>query len=120
MAELKVHSEQDELAVGVVQALARQDGAEALLLCETLEQTLADQPQLSARNAAWTAQAHLLLGQLGQAKKAINNAIALATIAGESDAISALRGLKADIIRGKMAGESATPLPMPDTLLGKA
>jgi hypothetical protein len=120
MADIKVQTKQDELAVGVVQALARQDGAEALELCHSLESALGDQPQLRARLAAWTAQAHLLRGELAQAKTMINNAIALATIAGEPEAISALRGLKADIIRGKAAGASATPVPLPDTLLGQA
>ena len=106
MAELKVQNEQDELAVGIVQALAHQNGADALALCALLAPTLDNQPQLSARHAAWTAQAHMLLGDLSKAKTAINDAIALATIAGESEAISALRGLKADIIRGKAAGSA--------------
>ena len=120
MADIKVQTAQDEFAVGIVQALARQDGAEALELCRSLESTLGEQPQLRARHAAWAAQAHLLRGELAQAKTMINDAIALATVAGETDAISGLRGLKADIIRGKAAGSSAIPTALPDTLLGRA
>ena len=107
MAEVKVQNQQDELAVGIVQALAHQNGTDALALCSLLAPSLDEQPHLRARHAAWTAQAHMLLGDLSKAKAEINNAIALATIAGESEAISALRGLKADIIRGKAAGSAA-------------
>ena len=120
MAELRVTSEADELAVALVQALARQDADEALTLSESLSPLIADRPALRARHAAWTAQAHQLRGDLHQAAQAIRQAITLAQAAGDTDAIPALKSLKATIVTGKVAQQSAAELPLPETLLGQA
>jgi hypothetical protein len=120
MADLTVRDHGDELAVAIVQALSRLDGDEALQLSQSLEPLLDDRTHLRARHAAWTAQAHLLRGDLDSARRLVNDAIALATVAGESDAIPALKSLKADIVLGKVAGQAATVVPLPDTLLGRA
>ena len=58
MADLRVRTEADELAVALVQALARQDGERALALVAALEPLIGDRPLLRARHASWAAQAH--------------------------------------------------------------
>ena len=120
MADVKVTSEVEELAVALVQALARQDTEKTLTLCDTLAPLVDQRPSLQARLSAWRAQAHRLDGDLDEALIHIRSAIALAQQANESEAISALRGLKAEIVSGKAAIEAATQMPLPDTLLGRA
>jgi len=120
MAELRVTGEADELAVALVQALARQDGDEAMGLAMALDPLIGDRPSLRARHATWMAQAHQLRGELDQATSMIRHAINLATIAGDADALPALKALKTQLITGKIAAASAGELPMPDTLLGRA
>ena len=120
MADVSVTSEADELAVALVQALARQDGDEAIAISQVLEPLVVDRPALQARHATWTAQAHQLRGELAQAATMIRHAISLATLAGESDALPALKALKAQIVTGKVAAAGAANLPLPETLLGRA
>ena len=120
MADLRVTSEADELAVALVQALARQDGDEALALAMSLDPLIGDRPALRARHATWMAQAHQLRGEIDLATNMIRHAISLATIAGDADAIPALKALKAQLVTGKIAAASAGQLPMPETLLGRA
>ena len=120
MAEVNVAGEADELAVALVQALARQDAGEALLLSDALGELIEHRPGLRARHAAWTAQAHQIQGNLAQAAVSIRHAIALAQAAGDTDAIPALKTLKASIVTGKVAQQNATEMPLPDTLLGRA
>ena len=120
MADVHVRGEADELAVALVQALARQGGSEALALGLALETVLGDRPALRARHAAWMAQAHQMVGDLPTAAAKIREAIALAQAAGEVDAIPALKQLKAAIVRGKVAADVAANAPLPDTLLGQA
>lgn len=120
MAELRVTGEADELAVALVQALARQDGDEAMGLAMALDPLIGDRPSLRARHATWMAQAHQLRGELDQATSMIRHAINLATIAGDADALPALKALKTQLVTGKIAAASAGELPMPETLLGRA
>ena len=120
MAEVKVTSEADEIAVALVQALARQDADEALTLSEALSPLIGDRPALQARHAAWTAQAYQIRGDLKKAAETIRQAIKLAQIAGDTDAIPALKTLKAAIVTGKVAQQNAADLPLPDTQLGQA
>jgi len=120
MAEVTVTGEADELAVALVQALARQDGDEAMALSKSLEPLIGDRPSLRARHAAWTAQAHQIQGDLALASTAIRQALSLAQAAGETDAIPALKQLKAAIVTGKVAQQNAAEMPLPDTLLGRA
>jgi hypothetical protein len=120
MADLRVTSEADELAVALVQALARQDGDEAMGIAMALDPLIGDRPSLRARHATWMAQAHQLRGELDQATSMIRHAINLATIAGDGDALPALMALKTQLVTGKIAALSAGELPMPDTLLGRA
>jgi len=120
MADLRVTGEADELAVALVQALARQDGDEAMGLAMALDPLIGDRPSLRARHATWMAQAHQLRGELDQATSMIRHAIALATIAGDADALPALKALKIQFVTGKIAQASAGELPMPETLLGRA
>ena len=120
MADVRVSGEADELAVALVQALARQDGSEALALAAALEPVIGERPALRARHATWMAQAHQLVGDLPAAALKIREAIALAQAAGEIDALPALKQLKATIVRGKVAADVAANAPLPDTLLGRA
>jgi len=120
MADLKVTDEAQELAVALVQALARQDAERALTLSQTIEPLIVERTALQARVAAWTAQAHQLNGDLDAALEHIRNAIALAQTAGETEAIAPLRQLKAGIISGRAAIVSATQAPLPDTPIGRA
>ncbi len=120
MAEVHVSGEADELAVALVQALARQDGELALQLANTLEPLIGERAALRARHATWAAQAHQLQGNLTEAATMIRQAIALAQSAGETDALPGLKALKAAIVTGKVAAQTASELPLPDTLLGKA
>lgn len=120
MVDVHISGEADELAVALVQALARQDGTEALALGAALEPIIGDRPPLRARHATWMAQAHQLVGDLPAASAKIREAIALAQAAGEVDAIPALKQLKATIVRGKVAADVAANAPLPDTLLGRA
>ena len=120
MVDVHVSGEADELAVALVQALARQDGSEALSLGTALEPMIGDRPGLRARHATWMAQAHQMVGNLPAAAAKVREALALAQAAGEVDAIPALKQLKATIIRGKVAADVAANAPLPDTLLGRA
>ena len=120
MADLRVGDEADEIAVALVQALARQDGDRALDLSLALGPYLANRPALRARHATWTAQAHQLRGELKQAITLVRQAIALAQAAGEADAIPTLQALKADLVRAQLAGQNAQRNTLPDTLLGRA
>ena len=120
MADLRVDGEADELAVALVQALARQDGDQAMGLALALDPLIGDRPSLRARHATWMAQAHQLRGELDQATSMIRHAISLATVAGDTDALPALKALKAQIVTGKVAAASAGQLPLPETLLGRA
>ena len=120
MADVTVTGPADEIAVALVQALARQDGDEALALSESLDALIGDRPALRARHAAWTAQAHQIRGNLSEAAANIRQAIAFAQIAGETDALPALKALKASIVTGKVAQQNAAELPLPDSLLGQA
>jgi hypothetical protein len=120
MADFQISNEADELAVAMVQALARQDGDEAMDLSRALEPLMEGRPALRARHATWTAQAHQIRGELSQAASMIRTAIALAQAAGEVDALPALKALKVQIVTGKVAAQNAGSLPMPDTLLGRA
>ena len=120
MADLKVTDEIDELAVALVQALARQDAAKALTLGELLLPMTTGRPALQARVAAWAAQAHQLNGDLDSALHQIRQAISLAQAAGETSAIAPLRQLKASIVSGKAAIAAAMAAPLPDTPVGRA
>lgn len=120
MADISVSEQSEELAVALVHALAQQDGERALEIALALDPLIGDRPALRARHAAWTAQAHQIRGDFAQAARMIRDAIALAQTAGESEALPALKALKADIVRGKVASSSADALPLPDTLLGRA
>ena len=120
MADLNVTNEAEELAVALVQALARQDADKALALSDALRPLSADRPTLQARLAAWTAQAHQLNGDLESALTHIREAIALAQAAGEVDAIAPLRHLKASIVSGRAAVSAAMQAPLPDTPVGRA
>jgi len=120
MVDVHISDEADELAVALVQALAREDGPEALALGAALEPKIGDRPALRARHTTWMAQAHQLVGDLPNAARKIREAIALAQAAGETDAIPALKQLKATIVRGKVAADVAANAPLPDTLLGQA
>ena len=120
MVDLKVSSEMEELAVAMVQALARQDVEKSLALGTALLPLVQERPALHARVAAWTAQAHQLNGDLESALTHIREAIALAQAAGETDAISPLRQIKASIVSGRAAIASAQQAPLPDTPVGKA
>lgn len=120
MADLRVRNEADELAVALVQALARQDGERALALVAALEPLIGDRPLLRARHASWAAQAHQIEGNLAEASTLIRQALALATSAEDLDALPGLKALKAQIVRGKVAAQTASALPVPDTLLGRA
>jgi len=120
MADLRVTGEADELAVALVQALARGDGDAAMGLALALDPLIGDRPSLRARHATWMAQAHQLRGEIDQATSMIRHAISLATIAGDSDALPALKALKTQLVTGKIAAASAAELPMPETLLGRA
>ena len=120
MADISVSEQSEELAVALVHALAQQDGERALEIALALDPLIGDRPALRARHAAWTAQAHQMRGDFAQAARMIRDAIALAQTAGESEALPALKALKADIVRGKVASSSADALPLPDTLLGRA
>jgi hypothetical protein len=120
MADLHVTGEADELAVALVQALALQDGDKAMGLAMALDPLIGDRPSLRARHATWMSQAHQLRGELDQATSMIRHAITLATIAGDTDALPALKALKAQLVTGKIAAANAGHLPMPETLLGRA
>jgi hypothetical protein len=120
MADVHVQQSADEIAVALVSALARQDGAHALQLCDTLEPLIASRPALQARHAAWAAQAHRIEGNTDAAIASIKQAISLAQVAEETDAIPALKALKIELVTGRAAGHAAANLPLPDTLLGQA
>ena len=120
MADLRVTGEADELAIALVQALARQDGDEAMGLALALDPLIGDRPSLRARHATWMAQAHQLRGEFDQATSMIRHAITLATIAGDADALPALKTLKAQLVAGRIAAANAGELPLPETLLGRA
>ena len=120
MVDRVVENEADELAVALVQALAHQDGDQALALSVALGPIIEDRPQQAARHAAWTAQAHLLRGEHDLARSSIKHAIALAQIAGEDDALPGLRQLQAQIFQSKTAVEASANAPLPDTTLGQA
>ena len=68
----------DEIAVAVVQALARGEATKALSLIQKLEPLIEGRVPLQARTAAWSAQAHQILGDLDGALECIRTAIALA------------------------------------------
>ena len=120
MADLQITDEVDELAVALVQALARQDADKAITLSELLFPMTQGRPGLQARVAAWAAQAHQLNGDLDSALTHIRDAISLAQAAGETDAISPLRQLKASIVSGRAAIAAAMQAPLPDTPVGRA
>jgi hypothetical protein len=118
MAEVQISSEADELAVALVSALARQDGDAAMSLSHALGPLIENRPALLARHAAWTAQAHQIRGERSEAIAKVAQAIALATSAGETDALPALKTLEVQLMTGKSA--AAGNLPLPDTLLGRS
>lgn len=120
MVDVHISDEADELAVALVQALARQDGEQALKLAEALEPVIGNRPSLRARHATWMAQAYQIVGKLPEAAAMIRQAITLAQAAGDTDAIPALKQLKAEIVRGKVAADVAANMPLPETLLGRA
>ncbi len=120
MVDVHISDEADELAVALVQALARQDGEQALKLAEALEPVIGNRPPLRARHATWKAQAYQIVGKLPEAAAMIRQAITLAQAAGDTDAIPSLKQLKAEIVRGKVAADVAANMPLPDTLLGRA
>jgi len=120
MAEVQVHQTADEVAVAIVQALARQDGERAVELCEAIAPLITERPALQARNAAWASQAHRILGNLDQALVFIREAIGLAQVAGDAQAIPALKALKVELVTGRAASKAAATAPLPDTLLGAA
>lgn len=120
MADIRVQGEADELAVSMVQALARQDGDQALAISVALAPLIDDRPSLLARHAAWTAQAHMLRSEHDLARGMLKKAIALAEASGDIDAVPALRKLSTEIFQAKAAAAAAQASPLPDTLLGKA
>jgi len=120
MADIRVQGEADELAVAMVQALARQDGEQALAISVALAPLITGRPTLLARHAAWTAQAHILKGEHTLARSMLKRAIALAEASGDIDALPALRKLSTEIFQAKAAAAAAQATPLPDTLLGKA
>ena len=120
MADIRVQGEADELAVAMVQALARQDGKQALAIGVALAPLINDRPTLLARHAAWTAQAHILRGEHKLARTALKQAIALAEACGDTDAIPGLRKVSAQIFQAMSAAAAAASAPLPDTILGRA
>jgi hypothetical protein len=120
MADVQVGSQADELAVALVSALAQQDGEQALALSLALAPLVDDRPALAARHAAWTAQAHLLRGDMVLASTEIKRAIALAQGAGELDAVPALRQLETRVTQASATPLPKPNLPLPDTTLGHA
>lgn len=120
MADVMVQGEADELAVAMVQALARQEGDRALAIGVSLRPLIQTRPGLCSRHAAWTAQAHLMRAEFDMARREIKQGIALAIEAGDTDAVPALRDLQAQITNAKMASKAAAAAPLPDTLLGRA
>jgi len=120
MADIQVSTEADELAVAMVQALARQDGDEALTVGALLGPAIEDRPSLLARHQAWTAQAHLLRGEHDLARASLKRATALAEASGDTAALPGLRKLAAEIFQVKASAAAAKAAPLPDTLVGRA
>jgi hypothetical protein len=120
MADIRVQEQADELAVALVQALARQDGGQALSIGTALASIIGDRPALRARHAAWMGQAHQLQGNLEEALISVREAITLAQTAEETDALPALKALKVELVTGRAAVQAAANAPLPDTLLGRA
>jgi len=120
MADIRVQDEADELAVAMVQALAQQDGDQALAIGVALAPLIEERPTLLARHAAWTAQAHILRREYDLARGALKRAIALAEAAGEVDVLPDLRRLTTEIFQARSAIAAARSGPLPDTLLGRA
>jgi hypothetical protein len=120
MADIQVQEQADELAVALVQALARQDGGQALSIGTALGAIIGDRPALRARHAAWMGQAHQLQGNLEEALCSVREAITLAQTAEEIDALPALKALKVELVTGRAAVQAAAIAPLPDTLLGRA
>jgi len=120
MADVQVRNQADEIAVALVQALARQDADRVLLLRDTLVPLIQERPAMLARVATWTAQAHQINGDHESALEAIRNAIALVQQGDEPEVLPSLKMLKAEIVKGKAAIQAATKLPLPDSPLGRA
>jgi hypothetical protein len=120
MADIQVQEQADELAVALVQALAQQDGEQALSIGTALTALIGDRPALRARHAAWMGQAHQLQGNLEEALISVREAITLAQTAQEIDALPALKALKVELVTGRAAVQAAANAPLPDTLLGRA
>lgn len=120
MADIQISGEADELAVGMVQALARQQGDQAIAIGNALAPLIGERPALLARHSAWMAQAHMLRGEHRQARGALKQALALAEASGDIDALPALRKLSTEIFRATSAAAAAQSAPLPDTQLGRA
>jgi hypothetical protein len=120
MADIQVSNEADELAVAMVQALARQDGDQALAIGAALGPAITDRPSLLARHMAWTAQAHLLRGEHTLARASLKRATALAEASGDAAALPGLRKLATEIFQAKASAAAAKASPLPDTLVGRA
>jgi hypothetical protein len=120
MADISVQGEADELAVAMVQAIAKQDGDQALAIGTLLAPAIHDRPTLLARHAAWTAQAHLLRREYDLARAALKRAIALAEDGGEVDALPSLRKLSTEIFQTQAQAASAQSIPLPETMVGRA
>jgi len=120
MADLRVQSEVDELAVAMVQALAEQDGDRAMAIGVELAPLVQDRPAMLARHVSWMAQAHYLRGEYCTALSGVARALEMAEAVGDLDALPILRQLQAVVTAAEQAAAHAQALPLPDTPVGRA